>query len=429
VLKSRSILSRRFKLGMLVLVFIFGAAFRTELAGKEPYLSTDAYRYVWDGRVQSRHINPFRYFPRDPRLAFLREGKVFPNINGADYERTPYPPAAEMVYLGVYLIHPLSVNAFKTAFLVFDLITILALMAVLARAGLDPARAIVYAWHPLIIWEGAHSGHVDVVFITFLSLALLAWAWKKPALTGVALALASLVKLYPALLLPVFLTSSDRFLNNGDDGSEKPDREKVSLAHVFSKAPAVVFSRTNIITLISFVATILICYLPYLAGGSGALVDAQGYLQEEGFVNKGGRYMLLGLLRRLGHIPTPVYIAGALVTLAAAALWWLAKDKLTAVDVARGCLAMVGLYLLLTTPRYPWYFCWLVPFLAFVPEIAWFYLTGATVLLYTLWFIPNEYPQVPLWLGASLYLPTLILLARNYHKRRERGKSLEAVTA
>jgi hypothetical protein len=33
-------------------------------------------------------------------------------------------------------------------------------------------------------------------------------------------------------------------------------------------------------------------------------------------------------------------------------------------------------------------------------------------LLYLLWYIPFAYPDLPLWLGASLYLPTLALLVR-----------------
>jgi hypothetical protein len=33
-----------------------------------PSLSTDFYRYLWDGRVQLAGVNPYRYAPADPRL-------------------------------------------------------------------------------------------------------------------------------------------------------------------------------------------------------------------------------------------------------------------------------------------------------------------------------------------------------------------------
>src|SRR5262249_6524520 len=36
-------------------------------------LSTDIYRYVWDGRVQASGINPYRYIANDDKLAGLRD--------------------------------------------------------------------------------------------------------------------------------------------------------------------------------------------------------------------------------------------------------------------------------------------------------------------------------------------------------------------
>jgi hypothetical protein len=38
-----------------------------------PILLSDAYRYVWDGRVQLAGINPYRYLPVADELAFLRD--------------------------------------------------------------------------------------------------------------------------------------------------------------------------------------------------------------------------------------------------------------------------------------------------------------------------------------------------------------------
>ena len=35
----------------------------------DPLLSSDIYRYVWDGKVQATGINPYRYVPTDPALA------------------------------------------------------------------------------------------------------------------------------------------------------------------------------------------------------------------------------------------------------------------------------------------------------------------------------------------------------------------------
>ena len=50
-----------------------------------PFLSTDIYRYVWDGRVQGAGINPYRYVPSDDALAGLRDTAIYPNINRVGY--------------------------------------------------------------------------------------------------------------------------------------------------------------------------------------------------------------------------------------------------------------------------------------------------------------------------------------------------------
>lgn len=73
---------------------VLGAAIalRALLLTAPPILSTDIYRYVWDGRVQAAGINPYRYIPADPALASLRDSVVYPQINRADYARTIYPP-------------------------------------------------------------------------------------------------------------------------------------------------------------------------------------------------------------------------------------------------------------------------------------------------------------------------------------------------
>src|SRR6185436_3074482 len=121
-------LSRRASVLSVMIILIFAAGFRAELAGKRPYLSTDVYRYIWDGRVQSAGINPYRYRPSAEELADLRDENIYPKINRGDYSITPYPPVAQMVYAAIYWIRPSSVIAFKFAMSAFDLLTMLALV-------------------------------------------------------------------------------------------------------------------------------------------------------------------------------------------------------------------------------------------------------------------------------------------------------------
>ena len=52
-------------------VLAVAAIVRISLLAAPPFMSTDVYRYVWDGRVQAAGINPLRLCRRRPRLGFF----------------------------------------------------------------------------------------------------------------------------------------------------------------------------------------------------------------------------------------------------------------------------------------------------------------------------------------------------------------------
>ncbi len=388
---------------LLAVVALFGAVFRTQLVTEPPYLSTDLFRYIWDGRVQDAGINPYRYIPEQAELAHLRDREVYDLINRRDFAHTIYPPAAQAIFFAIYRIWPSSLTGFKTAMSLFDGLAALAIALALRRAGLEPARVIIFAWNPLVIWESAHSGHIEAAAMAFLALALMTWVYEKYTLTGVALALAVLVKLYPLLLLPVFLTMKPKRVL--DETAGEPSQSRALIRHRFRELAG----RLSLRMLAAFVLTIIVAYLPYIGVGAGVLGYLPGYLKEEGFVETGSRYFLLGVVRLIAPLPASVYSIAAAFVLAGAGLWSLLKVKRTGVDVARTACAMIGLFLILSTPRFSWYMAWIIPFLCFAPRASWAYLTGASVLLYFLW-LTGDYPNLPVWLGAIIYLPTLALL-------------------
>jgi alpha-1,6-mannosyltransferase len=407
---------RKLKLLFLAIILLFAAAFRFDLVAQRPYLSTDVYRYIWDGRVQAAGINPYRYVPAAPELAGLRDEQIYPHINRRDYDSTPYPPGAQVIFFAAYLLHSSSLTSFKGLLSLFDLLAIAALMIVLARNRLNPAQAILFAWHPLLIYEGAHTGHIESAFILFLVLALLAQSYRKPVLTGTALAMATLIKYYPAMLLPAFLlaTAADGFGKAQEgEGASTPTGEP------FSRRAAGVFSIekirgllnvSNIKLLLGFVFTVGLVHLPYLLLGSTAAGSLENEFSEEGFTGKGGRYFLLQLLRTLIPVPTNVFLLMAVLAIFALGWWWLLRPKRDSLDTAGAAMSLIGLYFFIVTPRYHWYYAWILPFLCFAPRLCWLYLTGATVLLYALWFTPLIYPEIPIWLGLCIYAPTLALL-------------------
>jgi hypothetical protein len=334
--------------GVLIAVLGIAALMRLAVLLAPPYLSDDINRYVWDGRVEAAGINPYRYVPADPQLAALRDQVIFPNINRSDYAPTIYPPVAEFIFfLGTRLGE--SLTAMKATLLAFEVAAVLLLLRLLRDLRLPRERILIYAWHPLALWEIAGSGHVDAAIVTFLVLAL--WARRRQAawLAGCALAAAALVKFFPAVLFPALYRRWDW---------------KMPLAAAI---------------------TAMVAYAPFLGAGNAVLGFLPGYLQEEGLRSGAGFFLwsLANSAAPLEHVGPALYLA-----LAAAALMALGVRSLFATEdrylAAAVTLAVATTVLL--SPHYPWYFLWMVPLVCLAPRPSALYLTLACPLLY---FVPG----------------------------------------
>jgi alpha-1,6-mannosyltransferase len=312
-----------------------------------PYLSDDVNRYVWDGRVAAAGINPYRYIPVDPHLAPLRDGTIFPNVNRSTYAPTIYPPVAEYVFFLATRLGD-SVTAMKATMVGFELAAIVLLLHLLALFRLPRERILVYAWHPLAIWEFAGSGHIDAAIVCFVALALWARRHELAWLTGIALAAAALLKFFPAILLPALYRRWDW------------------------KLP------------VAAAVTAIAAYLPFLGAGSAVFGFLPGYLREEDLASGSGFFLwsLLGSvappLREMGVMP---YLALAAAAMLALALHAVLRDKAADHYIA-SATALAVLATVLLSPHYAWYFAWLVPFLCFAPYPSVLYLTVASPLLY-----------------------------------------------
>jgi alpha-1,6-mannosyltransferase len=334
--------SRRIILGVAAVA----AFMRVAIMFAPPYLSSDIYRYVWDGRVEGAGFNPYAYPPSDPRLDRLRDSDIFPQI-GSPYAPTIYPPVAEAIFLAVTRVSE-SVMAVKAAMVAFEVIAFVLLVRLLAAEGLATARVIVYAWHPLPLWEFAGSGHIDAALIALCVAALWAARRGRDGVTGLFLAGATLTKLYPAILLPALYRRWGW------------------------KMPTI------------FAAAIVVAYLPFVAVGSRVLGFLPGYAAQEGFDANGGGFYLLGLLRHfppLAALSVPAYAIGGLTTLAAlGASFVFARDTVGRTFAAAAVLATA--FIVVVSPHYPWYFAWLIVFACFIRSFALLWLTNACLLLY-----------------------------------------------
>ena len=345
-------------------ILIFAALLRLPLLFSEPYLSSDVYRYVWDGRVQAAGINPYRFVPDAPELEELRDDDIYPNINRSDYAVTIYPPAAQLFFLATTRISE-SVTWMMASLLLWEGLAIGLLVLLLRRAGRPDALVLLYAWHPLPIWEFAGSGHLDTVAITFILAALLARVQGRSGLAGVSLGIATLIKLYPVALVPALWRPGDR------------------------RMPA------------ALAATLSVGYLPYLGVGRGVLGFLPEYVREEG-LQGGSRYYLLHVAGRLGaHLGAAVYLVPVGLLLVALSAWICLRRR-PRDDFAGAALLLASALVLAFSPHYAWYFAWLLPLAALARSTPILLLGVQSFLLYF------ESRSTKLWTGASIYVPFLL---------------------
>jgi len=363
------------------LVLILGTAvlLRVIALAAPVFLSDDINRYIWDGRVQAAGINPYRYIPTDPELEPLRDPLIFPNINRNNYAPTIYPPVAQMLFLTANRLGETAL-AVKLMFVTIEAVGIGTLLFILRATGRPPDHILLYAWHPLPVWEIAGSGHVDAAVVTFATLALAAAVSGRRISSGVALAAATLVKFFPVVLAPALWRPAKS--NFGD-----------------WRWPA------------ALISVIVAAYLPYIGVGSRALGFLPGYVGEENF-GSGAGFWLLGMARRVLPIPLAAYLGLAVSVMAVLAIGALRRGPAPRSSL-NWAMALGTAALFFASPHYPWYFVSLVALLTAAPWWPAWWLTLAAVLLY--W--DQKTGSVPVWAGFTLYGGFIILCAVDIVRR------------
>ena len=330
----------------LIAMAMVAVAARVAVLPARPDLSTDAYRYVWEGRVVLHGANPFAVAPADSLLAALRDDD-FDLINHRSLA-TIYPPLAQGLFAVGAWIAP-NVIALKSIFTLFDLGTALLLLAFLRARGRPATHALVYAWSPLVILETGHSGHLDAAGVFFLVLGVTLLAGGKRAWGAITLGASFLVKYLAIALVPFF----------GKRG----------------------YRRVFPVMLV----TVVVGYLPFLDAGDGLTGSLRTYGFDWSF--NGPPFMALSaLFGDAARARLVLVVLGGLFAVVAALLTR---------DLARYAFLVIGAAILLSPTVYPWYLVWLVPFLCVFPNRAWILFTGLVAISYWVWV---EYDASGAWM-------------------------------
>lgn len=354
---------------------------------------SDFYRYLWDGAVTGHGYNPYTIRPEDalldragdrlgdPGLAALAE-RARPVLANVNHKRllTIYPPVAQAVFALAYWLAPFSPTGLRAVFLGFDTAALAMLLLVLRRLDRPLHQAAIYWWNPILVTEFYFEIHMDAVVITLVLLAVVAlmWRWRRSAF--VLLGLAAGAKLWPVALAPLLLRQQARSARQWLTG----------------------------MLLLGVTATVVLWPLleTWPRGQRSGLTS---YTLQ--WSNNAGLYSALeaGTLWLVkSHIlsleiaqPAPRYIC--------AGLWlaWLVMLTRRPVrddtDLLQRCCWAVGGLFLVSPTQFPWYYTWLLPWLAVTPSLPLLMYT-ALLPLYNLHY---DHP----WMLWFEHLPVWLLLA------------------
>lgn len=361
--------------GRRTLLVLMIAAVLVQLPGlfAAPQMSTDSYRYVWDGRVQIAGVDPYRFVPLDDHLARLRDPILFPGLTpsertgvvsrgdsladarkpldtGDRYDLTMlnrplvptiYPPLAEAWFALVAVLTPVGWGTLgiQLSFLLVAVATTVLIGWSLRKGGHEPASAFLYAACPPVVIEAASNAHVDVL-AAGLMVAAVIFAQRR-WVAGILLGAAIAVKLTPVLLVPAFL---GRRL------------------------------RDSAATLLATVATVVAVYLPHaLVVGWLVLGYLPGYLAEEGYESGSERFRVIALL--LPEVAPQAQSAIAVLLAAGVAVLCVLRARTR--PTAEVAVWLFGTALLIATPTYPWYVVPLLALAVLARRYEWFVLAVA----------------------------------------------------
>jgi hypothetical protein len=283
---------------------------------------------------------------------------------------------AQIIYVAVTRISE-TVTFMKLAMVAFEGLAVWAMLQLLRARGLPSSRVLLYLWHPLPLWAFAGDGHIDAAAIAFLLLAFVAVDRRSPWLAGAALASGVLVKYFPIVAGPAMYKRWDWRLP------------------------------------IAFIATVTVLYLPYLGVGTKVFGFLGGYVAEEGFSGGSGIF-LWQLLTSVISLPSNAfayYFPVAAIVMAAAALALMLRARTENADLAAAMILGVT-FVVLVSPHYPWYFAWIIPFLAFYPVVGVVALTCAALYINLSDWPPSVSD------GLVIYGSTFALLAAEFFVRQ-----------
>lgn len=361
--------------GWILAGLALAVLFRLALLPTDRYLSDDAFRYHWDGKVVAHGLNPYAHPPNAKALDGLRTDELDAHINHPQH-RTVYPPLAQAYFAVGYSLSPGRLLGIQALILLSEIVAWLLLLGMLRRQQRSPAWVLLAAWAPLVLFESYLPGHLDTLGLPWLVLFVVGLHRRNPWLAGVALAAACLIKPLPIIFVPVAM-------------------------HHFGWRRSLKFGAV-------LMGVVALAYLPVLSAGQG-VVESLWLMARKWSMNGS----LAAALEATLPQPTARLVAAGILSLLLLAAPWIGKTLNTRLLVAWTA------FVICTPNLYAWYVVWMLPLLVLRPDpalIAMALLLPLTEVVNIEWRL-HQIWKPPLWPSVVMYSVFYPLLALSGWKR------------
>ena len=356
-------------------VLLLGVAFRLAAMPARQFLSDDAFRYRWDGKVLWHGINPYRYAPADPAFDHLRTEPLDLAVARPDL-RTVYPPLAEVVFALGYALTPARLLGLQALLLLSEVAAWLLLLRELQCRGLPLASILLMAWSPLLIFQGYLPGHVDMLMLPFIVLFIGSIERGSGLAAAAALALACLIKPHAVIFAPAAF-------------------KQLGL-------------RRGALFALVFTGVFMGFYLPFLSPGLSVFSSVGLMARHWAFNGSLAALLRLALSRDLSR-----EIAAVLLVLLVVVSAWRGRDS-----TARMLMAATA-FVVCTPNLFPWYLFLAMPLLVLRADPALLLLSVLIPITetVTLNFRLTGVWQQPLWQVLVEYVPFYVVLGLSAWRR------------
>ena len=389
----------------LLWIVAIGIILRLLMLFTAPILEDDYFRYLWDGAVTAKGINPYKYSPEQviegidvpEQLLVLAEesGDIIHGINHP-HLRTIYPPVAQAFFAISNLLGPWNLTTWKLILFFIDLATLSLIFVALGILRLPSSYLLFYWWNPLLIKEIFNSGHLDVLVFPFVLSALIAATQNRYIRSTLTLIVGVGVKLWPAFIVPVIWRPI----------ISKP---KQLLAAV-------------VLSAISIGALFLPIYYAGLDSSSGFIAYGQSW-QNNDSIFRIIVYISEFFLNLLGYENFHKFSVARYLVVALLALWILFVTfgrTFRNHDLFSKSLFIVAFAFLVSPTQFPWYYTWLIPFLAIKPRFSLLLLTALLPLYYLRYYFEPRgqleiFTNLIIWIE---FVPVWLLLLWEWRKSK-----------